>query len=135
MTVNELISQIVLEYELQYNESDYNFDNEYKYDYSWVGYFNPLNTDKLFDQIPDDMALVIYKHQNNKPTLGIYLIGNIPHPLSDKFLYEVRLKKLDKEYTGLYNASENIWVIPPIKRGMLEDFHFIEGEEWIALDM
>jgi hypothetical protein len=127
MTVEEFISQIVLEYELQKNERDYNYSIGKHY--SWIEYFNPLDIDKLLDQVPDNMKIVVDEHKNNKPFLSIKLIDNITHPLKDKFLYEVHLNK--HKYKGIYDASENIWVIPPIKNTFMY-FYFIEGTDWIA---
>jgi hypothetical protein len=130
MTVNEFISQIVLEYELQNKERNYNF--HIGKHYSWIEYFNPLDIDKLLDQVPDNMKIDVDKRnrifKNNKPTYNITLMDNITHPLKDKFLYEVNLN----EYIGIYDASENIWVIPPIKNEIFNDFYFFEEKDWIA---
>jgi hypothetical protein len=136
MTVKEFISQIVLDYELQNNKRDYNYSIG-KY-YSWIEYFNPLDIDKLLDQVPDNMKIKVDKYNwhytNNKPFLNIKLIDNITHPLKDKFLYEVELigNSDGRQYIGIYNASENIWVIPPIKKETFRHFYFIEGKDWIA---
>jgi hypothetical protein len=128
MTVKEFISQIVLEYELQNNERDYNYSIG-KY-YSWIEYFNPLDIDKLLDQVPYNMNIYNRWGENNKPTYNITLIDNITHPLKDKFLYEVKLNQ--GKYIGIYDASENIWVIPPIEDELFSHFYFIAGKDWIA---
>jgi hypothetical protein len=57
---------------------------------------------------------------------------NTVHPLKIyDFLYEVRLKSFedDETYVALYNASKNIWAIPPIKG--YGEFMETEYEDWI----
>ena len=139
ITCNELISQIALERGLQYNERSYCFNNEYKYD-SWIGYFNPLDIDKLLEQVPDNMTIENeYESFYNKQTFNIFLMGNITYPLKDNFLYEVNLDLKERranerrnQYTGLYNATENIWVIPPMENKTFEKYYFTAEKDWIA---
>ncbi|MDR2922116.1 MAG: WG repeat-containing protein, partial [Treponema sp.] len=135
ITVKEFISQMAEKYGLQYNEKSYYFHNEYRYEFceSWLGFFNTLDIDKLNAQLPDNLSIKIDEHdwryKDDKPTMHIYLVDNFTCPLEDKLFFTV---KFTEKYAGIYNASENIWAIPPVKTDTFYDFFFTGDKDRVA---
>jgi len=156
MSIQELIEKIITENNLQYNEKYFHFDNEWAFYpqtryreteiYDWLKYFNTLDIDKLVEQLPDNMAILRTardsRYKGNKPTLEIDLVDNLTHPLKDKLFFQVKLRtnkdgqkfvseNVGEAYTGLYNASENLWAIPPIKSS--GEFMMMKND-WVVYD-
>ncbi|MDR2941139.1 MAG: hypothetical protein LBV17_00915 [Treponema sp.] len=96
-------------------------------------FFNTLDIDKLNAQLPDNLLIKIDEHdwryKGDKPTMSIRLVDNFTCPLEGKLFFTV---KFTKNYAGIYNASENIWAIPPVKTDIFNDFFFTGDKDRIA---
>ena len=130
MSVEDAVSQIVKERGMQYNENVFRYWSgfikkyfEYSF-YSFFGYSDNLDLELLINRLPANMSISGdggHVGENEKPTLRIFPINwDGIHPFRNKdLLYSVQLfSNQDKPYSGtifgLYNSSEDKWIISPI---------------------
>jgi hypothetical protein len=109
------------------------------------GYFDSLDINELIRNIPSDMEIITFGDNRETLKYDIDIINwdnrymdssHGPYPFKKRnYLYKVGLvftESKNKNYTGLYDSSENSWVIPPVSGN--GNFHIID-ENWIAYDV
>jgi hypothetical protein len=159
INIDTAVSQIVKERKLNYKENIFHYNLELFFD-PYFRYFDNLDLDLLFESIPDDMGIRWsgergdWRFGDEKVVLEIEPINrNKIHPFKDiNLLYSVQLlaskgNGIFREYggnryagptyggvfdlyMGLYDASNNGWVIPPT---LGEEFFMSGYDDWIIL--
>jgi hypothetical protein len=151
ITIQELMRKVIQERNLLRNENDFHFSGELGFNDPYFCYFDRLDIDAFFQNIPDNLALIWsgkndWRFHDGKPAYAINPINrNKTYPLKEnRLLYQAELtssqngeKYTDRStggdtYKGLYDAVENKWVIAPFKiSGLSENFDQTEYDNWI----
>jgi hypothetical protein len=102
------------------------------------GYFDSLDINELIRNIPSNMKINTFGNDDN-PKYDIDIINwnnrllwPEPYPFKKRnYLYKVGLvstESMDIKYTGLYDSTENRWVIPPVEGS--GEFYIID-DNWV----